>query len=249
MTSELQPHIQLTKEHNVQYALLPGDPSRVDRVKEYLTDAEEIGWNREYKSVIGYYMGVKILVISTGIGGPSTGIAIEELKNIGVKHLIRIGSSGALQPHLRLGDLIIATGAVRNDGTSDAYIEKGYPAIANTELVTSLKLEADRMNYSNHLGLVRSHDSFYTDHEEETDQYWHKQGILGSDMETATLFVVGSLRGLQTASILNIVVPYSGDLETGINQYVTGESVTTMGEKRQIHVALEAIASYHKKQI
>lgn len=243
---EVQPHIQISSDLKVDYALLPGDPSRVERVKKYLTNVEEIAWNREYKSVIGYFKDVKVLVISTGIGGPSAGIAIEELKNIGVKHLIRIGSSGALQPNLNVGDLIIATGAVRNDGTSNTYIEKGYPAIASTELVWHLKIAAEMRDFPHHLGIIRSHDSFYTDNEEQTDQYWQKQGVVGSDMETSTLFVIGRLRGLQTASILNVVVPFSGELETGINQYVSGESATLNGEKKQILVALEAIASYHK---
>lgn len=243
---ELQPHIQLTSDIKVDYALLPGDPARVERVKKFLTNIEEIAWNREYNSCIGYYKDVKVLVTSTGIGGPSTGIAIEELKNIGVKYVIRIGSSGALQPNLNLGDLIIATGAVRNDGTSNAYIEKGYPAVASTELVWHLKSAAEMRDFPHHLGIVRSHDSFYTDNIKKTDQYWHKRGVVGSDMETSTLFVVGRLRGLQTASILNVVVPFSGELEFGINQYVSGESSTINGEKKSILVALEAIASYHK---
>lgn len=247
MNEEKQPHIQLTSELQVEYALLPGDPARVDRVKKFLTDPQEIAYNREYKSVIGFYKGVKVLVLSTGIGGPSIGIAIEELKNIGVKSLIRIGSSGSLQPNVELGDLIIATGSVRNDGTSDTYIEKGYPAVASVEWIYQIKQAAEKENYPYHLGIVRSHDSFYTDHENEIDQYWSNRGVIGADMETSTLFVVGRLRGLQIASILNVVVPYSGKLEEGINQYVDGENITFEGEKRQILVALEAIASFHKK--
>lgn len=243
----LQPHIQLSEEINVQYALLPGDPARVDRVKPYLVNTEAVVNNREYKGITGYYQDIKLLVLSTGMGGPSTGIAVEELAKIGVKTLIRIGSCGALQDDMCLGSLVIATGAVRDEGTTESYIPKGYPAIADPLLIQTLKSIADQHEFDNFMGLVRSHDSFYTDREEEIDAFWSQKGILGADMETAALYVIGSLRGLQTASILNVVVTSKGNLTTGINDFVHGESLTREGEKRQIKVALEAIASIHHK--
>ncbi|KXG44540.1 nucleoside phosphorylase [Tepidibacillus infernus] len=247
MSTELQPHIQLTSEIKAKYALLPGDPKRVDKVKQHLQHVQDLAYNREYKSILGYYKDIPILVVSTGIGGPSTGIAIEELANIGVSTLIRIGSSGALQDYINLGDLIIATGSVRDEGTSKAYIESIFPAIANHHLVAALRQVAEIQNIPYHMGIIRSHDSFYTDQEDNIDEYWSRRGLLGSDMETSTLFVLGALRGIQTASVLNVVVPSKGNLQTGINNLVEGEKLSAQGEQNQIKVALEAIASIHNK--
>lgn len=213
-----------------------------------IKDPKELAYNREYRSVIGYYKDIPVLVVSTGIGGPSAGIAVEELANIGVTTLIRIGSSGALQDYLQLGDLIISAAAVRNEGTTKAYIENGYPAVANHQLVSTLENVSRAQNFRFHTGLVRSHDSFYTEEEERIDQYWSSKEILGADMETSTLFVLGSLRGLQTASILNVVVPSKGNLENGINDLVEGKSLPIEGEKKQIIAALEGIASIHNNK-
>ncbi|MFO8068520.1 MAG: nucleoside phosphorylase [Alkalibacterium sp.] len=238
-----QPHIHLTKKDGAGYALLPGDPERVSRVKAFLEAPVELAYNREYRSVKGMYKGVPLLVVSTGIGGPSTAIALEELKQIGVHTLIRIGSSGALQPNINIGELILSEGAVRDEGTSKAYISSNYPAISDHTVLTHLKMHAESLNIPHHVGLVRSHDSFYTDNEETIDAFWSKQGILGSDMETAALLTLARLRGLRAASILNVVVPYTGDLQSGIDQLQSGESLTRKGEQYEIKVALETIVS------
>ena len=130
----LQPHIQLSKEMTgARYALLPGDPLRVDRIVNFLDNPEHLGQNREFRAARGWYQGVEILVLSTGIGGPSTAIAIEELRQIGITTLIRIGSCGALQDNLELGDVIIAHAAVTDDGTSRTYAPTGYPACADPQ--------------------------------------------------------------------------------------------------------------------
>lgn len=245
---EKQAHIHLTKADGAGYALLPGDPERVSRVKAFLDDPVELAYNREYRSVKGTYKGTDVLVVSTGIGSPSAAIALEELKQIGVHTLIRIGSSGALQPEIKVGDLILCEGAVRAEGTSKAYISASYPAVSNHTILSELKSHAETLEIPHHLGLVRSHDSFYTDDEEAIDTYWSKQGLIGSDMETAALFTLSRLRGLRAASVLNVVVPYSGDLQTGINQLQSGESLTKTGEQNEIRLALETIASLSKKQ-
>ena len=244
MKNSLQPHIRLGNEHQVKYALLPGDPGRVDVVAKFLEYPQLLADNREYKSVIGTYKGIKVLVTSTGIGGVSAGIAVEELKKIGVATMIRIGSCGALQPEIRLGDLVIPSGAVRNDGASYAYINKAYPAIPDTELLFHIIEAAKKLRSRNHIGIVRCHDSFYTDKEQDIDHYWAEKGVLGSDMETAALFVIGGLRGVKTASILNVVVEKEGNLEGGINAYVDEETSCKLGEEREILTALEAIVSY-----
>ena len=240
---ELQPHIRLSKEDSAKYAILPGDPGRIDHIKMFLTDAKEIAYNREIRSISGYYKGIKVLAVSTGMGGASTGIVVEELHNIGVSNMIRIGSCGALVPKMKLGDLLLVNGAVRDEGTSKAYIENSFPAIPDTDLLLKIIQVAKTGKIPYYIGMARSHDSFYTDREEEIDSYWSKKGVMGADMETAALFVIGSLRGIKTASILNTVVEYKENLTEDINSYVDGELSVKQGEKNEIQVALEAFVS------
>ena len=133
----LQPHIRCGIKDSAKYALLPGDPKRIDRIKEFLTDTKEISYNREHRSISGYYKGIKIIAVSTGMGGASTGIVVEELYNIGVEVMIRIGSCGALDSNINLGDIILVNGAVRDEGASKAYIESIYPAIPDFDVLLS----------------------------------------------------------------------------------------------------------------
>lgn len=244
---EKQAHIRLSKQDSAKYAILPGDPGRIDHIKKYLTDVKELAYNREIRSISGYYKGIKVLAVSTGMGGASTGITVEELHNIGVDYMIRIGSCGALDRSIRLGDLILVNGAVRDDGASKAYIEPIYPAIPDTRLLMATIQAAEELNIRFHIGPGRSHDSFYTDREEEIDAYWSKHGILAADMETAALFTIGALRGVKCASILNTVVEYEKDFENNINDYVNGETVVKQGEAHEIITALEAFVIENKK--
>ena len=237
---EIMPHLKLPVDLGIRYAILPGDPARVDRIAKFLESPRELAFNREYKSVGGSYKGVPILALSTGIGGPSTGIAVEELARMGVKAAIRIGSCGALQKNIHLGDLILVQGAVRDEGTSKTYLAPIYPAVPDYELLAACVEAAREKKFSAYVGLARSHDSFYTDREDEIDAYWSGQGILGADMETAALFVIGRLRGMKTASILNTVVEYEENLEENINSYSDGASLTMRGEEQEILTALEA---------
>lgn len=240
---EVQPHIRLSSDLGIRYAILPGDPARVDRVKAMLENAEEITYNREFRSAEGMYKGVRVLVMSTGMGGTSVGIAVEELRNIGVTHAVRIGSAGALQKNIALGDLIIPNGCVRDDGTSKMYIDVAYPAVPDTELLLKCIDAAGRQGFTYHVGIARSHDSFYTDMEDEICRRWSKAGVIGADMETAALFTVGALRGIKTASILNNVVLYEADVAEGVANYVEGENLAAAGERAEIITALEALAS------
>lgn len=246
--SNLQPHIRCTEEDAALYAILPGDPQRVDRIKEYLTDAKDIAFNREHKSVSGYYKGVKVMAVSTGMGGPSTAIAIEELAHIGVKAMIRIGSCGALREGIRLGDLVIVNGAVRDDGASKSYVDSIFPAIPDTELLFDVIEAAKEQGFPYHVGIGRSHDALYAEAKGDLNELWGSRGVLGSDMETATLFVVGGLRGVKTASILNNVVEVKGNLKDEINSYVDGASAVAEGEKREILTALEAMVALDRKR-
>ena len=243
---QLQPHIRLSENHGAICALLPGDPARLDRIRPFLTDTEELAYNREYRSLVGTYQGVRVLAVSTGIGGASAGIAVEELSRLGVKNMIRIGSCGALQPEVKVGDLILVSGAVRDDGASKTYIDPIFPAVPNSELLFACVRAAMERKAAHHVGIARSHDSFYTDREEEIDAYWAARGVLGCDMETAALYTIGHLRGIRTMSILNNVVACETDTLDAIGSYVDGESAAMLGEEREILVALDAFAQIAK---
>ena len=237
----LQPHIQLDESIQARCAILPGDPARLDRIALQLENVKEWGFNREYRSLTGTYKGMTVLAMSTGMGGCSTGIAIEELKNIGINAMVRIGSCGALQKNIGLGDLVFACGAVRDDGASRAYVDIRYPAVPDTALLTHCMAAAAEQGWPSHTGVVHSHESFYIDTNAEEEAYWSKCGVLGADMETAALFTIGRLRGVRTASILNNVVVYGQDTADSIGDYADGASMTAEGERREIAVALEAL--------
>lgn len=243
----VQPHIQLGEDLGIRYAILPGDPARVGRIGEQMENVEELKFNREYRSLRGTYQGVPILAMSTGMGGPSVAIAVEELHNLGVTHLIRVGSSGALREGIGLGDLVLVTGAVRDDGASRTYVPKQFPALADPDLLQACARSAAERGFAAHMGICRSHDSFYIDNEEEISAYWSKRGVLGSDMETATLFTVAALRGVKAASILNNVVLWGGNTLEGVGSYAGGADRTAQGERDQITVALDALARIEKE--
>ena len=239
---QLQPHIRLDQNHGAVCALLPGDPARLDRIKTFLSEVEELAYNREYRSLVGSYQGIRVLAVSTGIGGASAGIAVEELHNLGVQNMIRIGSCGALQPQVKIGDLILVNGAVRDDGASKTYIDPIFPAVPDSELLFACVRAAKARAYRFHTGIARSHDSFYTDREAEIDSYWSKRGVLGADMETAALYTIGHLRGVRTMSILNNVVAFEEDTLDAIGSYVDGESAAMQGEAHEILTSLDAFA-------
>ena len=140
-----------------------------------------------------------------------------------------------------MGDLVIVSGAVRDDGASKTYIDPIFPAVPDASLMIACIEAAKEQKVPHHVGIARSHDSFYTDREDEIDAYWSKRRVLGCDMESAALFTIGTLRGIKTAALLNNVVAYEGDTADSIGQYVDGESLSMQGEKNEILVALEAL--------
>lgn len=240
--AERMPHIQLPADLGVESAILPGDPARVDRVAACLEQPRLLTFNREYKSMCGLYQGTPVLVISTGMGGPSTAIAVEELARIGVRRMIRIGSCGALSPRLNLGDLVLVQAAVRDDGTSAGYAPVSYPAAADYDVLRACDSAAAALDAPHTIGLARSHDCLYGANNPALYEEWSRRGVIASDMETAPLFVVGRLRGVQCGSILNVVAGFHKDVAESVGQYQSGEEATAAGEQREIRTALEALA-------
>ena len=242
----LQAHLQLEK-INAKYAILPGDPKRIDTIKLFLDDPKELMYNREFRSVEGTYKGLPIIAVSTGVGGSSASLAVEELHNLGVHTIVRVGSAGALQTNINLGDLIIGEGAIRDDGISKTYVDSIYPATPNFEVLSAVIESCKEKGFPYHTGIIQSHETFYHDENPTQESYWSKMGVLGSDFESAALFVVGRIRKARTASILNNVVLYGQDTSESIGDYATGESLTAIGEKREIEVALEAFYKLENK--
>lgn len=235
---ELQAHIQLTSSDAAEDAIIVGDPARIDQVAKQLTSPVELKYNREFRSIRGSYKGKAILALSTGIGAPSAAIAVEELHNIGVKRIIRVGSAGALQSNVELGRAIIGEGAVRDDGLSKMYVPEQYPAVPSSDLLMKAKEIAPEAVY----GIIRSHDGFYMDGNEKTQAFWSNFGLVGEDMESGALMTVGRLRGIETLSILNNVVLYGEDLQAGVNDLVAGAEKVALGEERTIEIALEILS-------
>ncbi len=211
----MQYHIKLTEEHKAKYAIIPGDPGRVEKIAAYLDDAKQVMYNREYNSYLGYLNGEKVLVVSTGIGGPSCAICVEELANIGVDTFIRVGTCGGMQPTVFPGDVIVATGAIRFEGTSREYMPIEFPAVADFEVTSALSAAAEKLGYPKHIGVVQAKDSFYGQHSPESMptspellykwEAWKRGGCLASEMEGAALFIVSAVRKLRAGAVFHCV--------------------------------------------
>lgn len=210
-------HIGLTKDdiENAKYAILPGDPGRVSKIARMLDNYKPLAVNREYTSYLGNINNTKVLVISTGIGGPSTAICVEELYLLGIETIIRVGTCGGMQKDINPGDLIIAEAAIRCEGTSKEYVPIEYPAVANIDVLNALRNSADNLEYKYHVGVVHSKDSFYGQHSPDKMPIgnklkndwdtWIKAGCLASEMETAALYTVSSIRRIRSCSILTAI--------------------------------------------
>ena len=235
------PHIQLGDEINTRMAILPGDPKRVERIAKHFDTADDYGMSREYRSIAGTYKGRRILAMSTGMGGPSAAIAVEELAKLGVSWIVRIGSSGSLKEDVQVGDLVIVTGAIRDDGTSRGYIDTSYPAVADFTLLTKLKENAEKLNFPHHMGICRSHDTMYGDRNPELYRKWAATPAMASDMETATVLTIASLRGVHAASILNTVSAFQSDVPSSVGKYADHERLSMEGEENEIILALEGL--------
>ena len=207
---EKQYHIQVGKEDVGKYVILPGDPKRCEKIAQHFEQAKLIADSREFVTYTGYLDGVKVSVTSTGIGGPSAAIAMEELVMAGADTFVRIGTCGGMQLPVKSGDVVIASGAIRMEGTSREYAPIEFPAVANIEVVNALMNAAEKLGQKYHVGVVQSKDSFYGQHSPElkpvsyelTNKWeaWKRLGCLASEMESAALFVVASSLGIRAGA-------------------------------------------------
>ena len=243
-----QYHIHLSPGDIGKYVLLPGDPARADRVAKYLDNAELIADHREHRTFTGYYKDVKVSVTSTGMGCPSASIAAEELINIGAENLIRIGSTAALQPEPGIGDLIVSTGSMKNEGTSKFYVPNEFPAVPDFELTrTIIDTTADmkdKLGYEYYYGINATDDAFYGEDEEWINKL-SNLGILNVEMESSAIYTVCHKRNKRAAMISAV----SGNLVTNDVIYEEENTGLIEGWENEINVILEAIYRFEQRKL
>ena len=208
-------HIDFDESHNAKYAIMPGDPGRVEKIAAYLEKPRFYHQNREYTTWLGELQGETVMVISTGMGGPSTAIAVEELYQTGVRNFIRVGTCGGMAEHVMGGDVVIATGAIRMDGTTKEYVPIEFPAVAHIDVTNALIHGAKNLDLNWHAGIVQCKDSFYGQHDpdrmpagyELTDKWkaWVMAGCLASEMESSTLYIVSQILGAKAGCVCSVV--------------------------------------------
>jgi len=212
---EKQYHIGFDDSHGARYVILPGDPGRVEKIAAHLDNPRFFHQNREYTTWLGELSGKTVMVMSTGMGGPSTAIGVEELCNTGVRNFIRIGTCGGMALPVTGGDIVIATGSIRMEGTSKEYVPIEFPAVANIDITNALVQAAKNTGQKWHTGVVHCKDSFYGQHSpdrmpagfELKDKWeaWIKAGCMASEMESAALFIVCQILGVRAGCVLNVV--------------------------------------------
>ena len=237
-------HIPCKKGDVGRYCILPGDPGRCEKIAAYLENARWIGTNREYTVYTGTLMGEPVSVCSTGIGGPSSAIAMEELALVGADTMIRIGTCGGISLKVKPGDCVIATGAVRQEGTGREYAPIEYPAVSDYDVLSALAQAATILEYPRHIGVVQSKDSFYGQHSParmpiaaELNQKWEawkRLGVLASEMEAAAQFIVANALGIRSGAVFHVVWNQERAL-----QGITDETIHDTD--RAVRVAVEAI--------
>ena len=210
-----QYHTGVGPEDIGKYVIMPGDPKRCAKIAEFFDDAKLVADSREYVTYTGTLDGVKVSVTSTGSGGPSAAIAIDELSKCGAHTFVRIGTCGGMQEDVMGGDVVIATGAVRMEGTSREFAPIEYPAVANLDVTNALVAAAKSLNIRHHVGVVQCKDSFFGQHEPEVMpvsyelenkwQAWLRMGCLASEMESAALFIAGQFLRVRVGSCFLVV--------------------------------------------
>ena len=241
---DLQFHIRCKAGDVGRYCFLPGDPGRCEAIASHFENPVHIGMNREYNIYTGTLLGEKVSVCSTGIGGPSASIAMEELTAIGADTFIRIGTCGGIAMDVMPGDVVVAPGAIRYEHTSLEYAPIEFPAVPDFGITAALKAAGEALGYRTHTGVVQCKDAFYGQHSPEKSpvsyellqkwESWKKLGVKASEMESAALFVVAAALGVRCGSCFHAVWNQERE-KAGLAQPMTED---TSGA---IHVAIEAM--------
>lgn len=234
-------HIRVNPDDVGKYVIVVGDRGRVERVAKYFDKPVKVGDNREYLTYTGYLKGEKVSVMSTGMGAPAMAIGIEELATTNAKVVIRVGTTGALQRSLKLGDSVIVTAAVRMDGTTSQYIIPEFPAVADFQTVDALVKAARQINNPFHVGTVLSTDSYYgRAFDVERHRYLEgqliKAGVLAVEMEIGALYITGTIKGLRTGAVLTV-----REELTEAGEYLQAGEKFERGLENSIKIAVKAI--------
>ncbi|MBO8142509.1 MAG: nucleoside phosphorylase [Firmicutes bacterium] len=220
-----------------RYCLIPGDPGRAERIADLFDNKREVIRNREYVAFVGEVDGVPVSVCSTGIGGPSASIAVEELANIGVDTFIRVGSAGGRQPNIPIGSVAIINAAHREDGTSRAYLPPEFPAVADLTVTNALVEAARRLDQQVFVGIGTTRDAFYQKDQELTKLLTERGHVVAAEQEAAPVFIVATVRQVRAGAVVaidsNIWLPKPEPEEVG-RRFRAGEAAA-------IRVALEAV--------
>ncbi len=213
--TEKQFHIRCTQGDVGRYVILPGDPGRCEAIAKHFDNPVHIGMNREYNIYTGTLLGEKVSVCSTGIGGPSAAIAMEELVKCGADTFIRVGTCGGIDLDVLPGDVVVATGAIRFEHTSLEYAPIEFPSVADFDVTSALKQAGESMGYRTHTGVVQCKDAFYGQHSPEKSpvyyellnkwESWKRLGVKASEMESAALFVVAAALHVRCGSCFHTV--------------------------------------------
>ncbi len=235
--SELQKHIQCKIGDVGEYVLIPGDPDRARKIAGKLNNPKQISSHREFVVFTGYLESTAVSVCSTGIGGASASIAIEELARIGAKYFIRVGSAGGRQENISIGSLAIATAAYRGEGTSRAYAPIAFPAVADINITNALIEACNKFEYQCYVGTVYTRDAYYMQ-DEELNKFLTAAGVIAAEQECATAFILGAIRHLHVGAILatdsNIWLQQQPSLREK-------QALFRKGEERAIAVSIEAM--------
>ena len=235
-----QPHLLVEEGDVHEIAIVPGDPGRVDRIADLCDDNEVVSQNREYKVVNASYEGADLTICSTGIGCPSAAIAVEELSRVGVDTFLRCGTCGALQSDIEIGDMVVATGAAKEEGTSKRYESAVYPAVPSYDALSELVDAAERHDEDVHVGPIVSDDAFYNESDDFVDD-WEDANLLAIEMEAATVFSLARRKGLRAGAICTV----DGNLVEGTQKGETEADELPEKAKnnveRAIRLTLEAV--------
>lgn len=226
-----------------RYVLLPGSPERAKKISTYLDEPRLIAQHREHAVYTGHKDGVEISICSTGMGCPSTAIALEELGKIGADTFIRVGSAGGYQEHIHSGDIVICTAAYRGEGTTKVYIDYPYPAVAHLQVTNALQKGAEQLGIKTHAGICATGDAFYAQKPQSFMDMLHDANVLAGEMEAASVFVVSSLRRWRAGCIVAI----DGNIYLNEKKKKGTEHLFREAEEKEIHIALEAIKILHEQ--
>jgi uridine phosphorylase len=244
MKRRIQPHIMCGVGDVAKYVLLPGDPNRVERIASVFDEAHKVSEYRGYVTYSGTVDGIGVSACSSGIGCPSTAIVVEELMKIGAETFIRVGTTGALQSDIEIGDIVIATAAVRKDGTTTSYLPIEYPAVADFKVVQALLEAASKIKKKVHAGIVLTSDAFYGK-ENGTILRFSEANVLSIEMECSAIFTLAKLNGLRSGAILAVDCNIKKGIKKG--EFEPGEKTGELDDRVQkaiedeIKIAIEAV--------